>query len=63
MINLCEPLEEFKDVDGIEKYVQNNFLSPMRRSLDLDDNFHDQYQEHIDKYGISTEELLGVEDE
>ncbi|MCE2378152.1 hypothetical protein GWK14_02910 [Staphylococcus haemolyticus] len=58
-----EPLEEFKDVDGIEKYVQNNFLSPMRRSLDLDDNFHDQYQEHIDKYGISTEELLGVEDE
>ncbi|WQC47811.1 hypothetical protein U0538_00210 [Staphylococcus epidermidis] len=50
-------------MDGIEKYVQNNFLSPMRRSLDLDDNFHDQYQEHIDKYGISTEELLGVEDE
>lgn len=58
-----EPLEEFRDVDGIAKYVENTFLSPMRKSLDIEDNKLDQYQEHVDKYGISTEELLGIEDD
>lgn len=58
-----EPLDEFKDIDGIAKYVENSFLSPMRRSLDVEDDNQDQYQEHIDTYGISQEELLGIEDE
>lgn len=58
-----EPLPQFRDVDGIAKYLENNFLSPMRKSLDLYDDKENQYQEHIDKYGISKEDLLGVGDE
>lgn len=56
-----EVLPEFKDVDGIEKYVRNTFLSPMLSSFEMDNPYEDEYQEHIDKYGITEEELLSDE--
>lgn len=58
-----EPLPEFKDVDGIAKYMRNNFLSPMLSSLEANNPYEEEYQEHIDEFGISQEELLGIESE
>lgn len=58
-----EVLPEFKDVDNIEKYIRNSFLSPMLASLEADNPYEEEYQEEIDKYGISEEELLGYEGE
>lgn len=56
-----EPLPQFKDPDGIKKYIENNFLSPMRKSLELDDPLEEQYKAHIKENGISKEDLLGIE--
>ena len=56
-----EPLEQFKDVDGIAKHIRNDFLSPMLTSLEADNPFQDEYDEHIKENGISKEELLGIE--
>lgn len=56
-----EPLEEFKDVDGIAKYIRNNFLSPMLTSLEANNPYEEEYQDHVDEFGISQEELLGIE--
>lgn len=58
-----EVLPEFKDVDGIEKYIRNSFLSPMLSSLEADNPYESEYQEHVDKYGISEERLLGYDEE
>ncbi|HDK5720117.1 TPA: hypothetical protein PTC14_002417, partial [Staphylococcus pseudintermedius] len=54
-----EVLPEFKDIDNIEKYMRNNFLSPMLTSLEADNPYEEEYQEHVEKYGISEDELLG----
>ncbi|EIA5733560.1 hypothetical protein K7N28_001435 [Staphylococcus pseudintermedius] len=54
-----EALPEFKDIDNIEKYMRNNFLSPMLTSLEADNPYEEEYQEHVEKYGISEDELLG----
>lgn len=56
-----DPLPEFADVDGIEKYIRNSFTSPMMTSLELDNPNEEEYNAHIDKYGISKEDLLGVD--
>lgn len=57
-----KPLPEFEDVDGIQKYMRNNFLSPMQKSLDLELNHPEEYEEHVAKHGISKEDLLGIKE-
>ncbi len=56
-----EPLPMFADVDGIRKAIREDFLYPMLKSLDMENPNESEYLDYQEQYGISKEDLLGIE--
>lgn len=51
-----EPSEEFKDVDGIGKYIRIWFKGHLCRALGIDNGYSQEYDEYIKKYTVSKPE-------
>lgn len=48
-----EPEEEWKDVDGVRKYMRVWFLGHLSRMLGLDNKYADEYEQEIKEHGVS----------
>lgn len=48
-----EPSEEFKDVDGIGKYIRVWFKGHLARALGLDNGYSREYDEYIQQYTVN----------
>lgn len=57
-----EPSEEFKDVDGIGKYIRVWFKGHLSRALGLDNGYSREYDEYIKEFTVEKPEYAGVED-
>ena len=51
-----EPAPEFKDVDGIGKYIRVWFAGHLARALGLDNGYAREYDEYVQKYKVSRPE-------
>ena len=51
-----EPTEEFKDVDGIGKYLRIWFAGHLSYALGLDNGYSKEYEEYVAKYKVSKPE-------
>ena len=51
-----EPEEEFKDVDGIGKYIRVWFKGHLARVLGIDNGYSKEYDEYIDEYTVKKPE-------
>lgn len=58
-----EPSEEFKDVDGIVKYVSTWFLGHMCKMLKVNNRFSNLYEEELAKLTVERPEYEGDDDE
>jgi hypothetical protein len=58
-----EPEDEFKDVDGIKKYINIWFLGHLCKMLGIENAYAKQYEEEVAKYTVSLENASGDEDE
>lgn len=58
-----EPDEEFKDVDGIVKYVSTWFLGHMCKMLKVNNRFSNLYEEELAKLTVERPEYEGDDDE
>lgn len=52
-----EPLEEFRDVDGIGKFMRTYLFGHLARALGLENKFQDEYDEEIAKHTVSPSDL------
>lgn len=52
-----EPAEEFKDVDGIGKYIRIWFAGHLSKALGLKNAYSAEYDEYIKQYTVSKPEL------
>lgn len=52
-----EPTDEFKDVDGIGKYLRVWFAGHLSRALGLDNGYSKEYDEYIARYKVSKPEI------
>jgi hypothetical protein len=51
-----EPDEEWKDVDGIKKYMNIWFFGHLARMLDIKNDNEDAYWEEVNKYKVELNE-------
>lgn len=58
-----EPLEEFKDVDNIGKYLRVWFKGALSRALNLDNGYSKEYDDYIKEYTVSPPEYMGDDGE
>lgn len=58
-----EPSEEFKDVDGISKFLRVWFKGALSRALNLDNGYSKEYDEYISEYTVSPPEYMGDDGE
>jgi hypothetical protein len=58
-----EPEDEFKDVDGIWKYVRIWFLGHMAKIFKRQGKYMDEYEREIAKYTVETPEFDGEGDD
>lgn len=49
-----EPLEEFKDVDGIKKYINIWFLGHLCKMLNIENSYSQMYEEELSKYTVEN---------
>lgn len=52
-----EPSEEFKDVDGIGKYIRVWFKGHLARALGFDNGYSKEYDEYIEQYKVKKPEV------
>jgi hypothetical protein len=52
-----EPDPIWKDVDGIGKYIRTFFFGHMARAIGAENKFQDEYDEEINKFTISQDEI------
>jgi len=58
-----EPEDEFKDVDGIAKYIKTWFTGHFAKMINMEDNSLKMYEEEILKHTVSlTSEENGCDD-
>lgn len=48
-----EPSEEFKDVDGIGKYIRVWFKGHLARALGLDNGYSEEYDDYVQQYTVT----------
>lgn len=58
-----EPSEEFKDVDGISKFLRVWFKGALSRALNLDNGYSKEYDEYINEYTVKPPEYMGDDGE
>lgn len=58
-----EPSEEFKDVDGISKFIRVWFKGALSRALNLDNGYSKEYDDYIEEYTVRPPEYMGDDDE
>lgn len=58
-----EPSDEFKDVDGISKFLRIWFKGALSRALNLDNGYSKEYDEYIDEYTVKPPEYMGDDGE
>lgn len=56
-----EPDPVWKDVDGIGKYIRTFFFGHMARALGIENKYKDEYEEEMNKYTVTQEEIDGEE--
>lgn len=56
-----EPDPEFKDIDGIGKYIRVWFKGHLCRALGIDNSYSKEYDEYIDKYTVNKPEVSDEE--
>ena len=52
-----EPAPEFKDVDGIGKYIRVWFKGHLARALGFDNGYSKEYDEYIEQYKVKKPEI------
>lgn len=52
-----EPSPEFKDVDGIGKYIRVWFKGHLARAFGLDNGYSKEYDEYIEQYKVKKQEV------
>ena len=52
-----EPSPEFKDVDGIGKYIRVWFKGHLARAFGLDNGYSKEYDEYIEQYKVKKQEF------
>lgn len=50
-----QKMNEFKDVDGIEKYIETFFTGHLCKALDIKNPNDADYQKEIDKYTVKPD--------
>lgn len=62
---ITEPVDEFKDVDGIGKHIAAWFLGPLCKSLGINGNnpLIEAYEEAVEKYSVERPEYDGEDEE
>lgn len=58
-----EPLDAFKDVDGIHKLIRVYFIGHLCKMLGLKNKYVDEYEEEMNQYTAKVAELEGSEPE
>lgn len=58
-----EPSEEFKDVDGIVKYISTWYLGHLCKMLKIKNSYSRLYEKEIQKYRVERPEYDGEDDE
>lgn len=58
-----EPADEFKDVDGIKKYISTWFLGHLSKMFGLDNDNAREYEEEMAKYTVEPPRYHGDEDD
>jgi hypothetical protein len=53
-----EPSPEFKDVDGIGKYIRVWFKGHLARALGFDNGYSKEYDEYIEQYKVKKPEIM-----
>lgn len=56
-----EPTEEFKDVDGIGKYIRVWFKGHLAKALGFNNAYSKEYEEYIKDYTVTKQELIDDE--
>lgn len=57
-----EPLDEFKDPDGIGKFLRVWFKGALMRALGLDGGYAQEYDDYIEKYSVQKPTSIDDED-
>lgn len=58
-----EPDPEWKDVDGIGRYIRTFFFGHMAKAIGAENKYQQEYDEEVSRYTVKQDELDGDKDE
>lgn len=59
---ICEPMPEWRDVDGIERYISTYFLGHMAKLVHVKNDCADMYEAEMAKHTVSPPQYEGDDD-